>query len=433
MNAGRSIRVGEVYRYARPYDSSSAVIDGLPNYFYCTHTSGMTMPLLESGINPIAKVEFEGVVRLPAILISSSPHKIGSEDTPWQDHFDPEHGHVRYFGDNKESGKNPSYSRGNARLLEQYNLHKSSEEVERRRACPVLFFKRVRQGQRHKGNLEFQGYGVIHKAERVTQFRKKGELPFTNYVYEFVLFDLKAENELFCWDWISARRNDQMSEDAVMSLAPKAWQRWVKEGPDCIELVRRRVVKLLTSNRMAQRPADGSREDLVLRQIYSHYDSKKHHFEALASGVASRILGSGGGRYLEGWITQVSGDGGADFVGRLDLGVGFSTVKLVVLGQAKCESITTPTNGNSIARTVARLRRGWIGVYVTTSYFSEQVQAEVLEDKYPILLVNGLRVAQEVAQWSHEAGLTVEELLLRLSASYDERIGHREPEQIIYD
>lgn len=123
MNAGRSIRIGEVYRYARPYDPSSSVIDGLPNYFYYTYTSGKNLPLLESGINPIAKVESEGVVRLPAILISSSPHKIGSEDTPWQDHFDPEHGHVRYFGDNKESGKNPSYSRGNARLLEQYNLH----------------------------------------------------------------------------------------------------------------------------------------------------------------------------------------------------------------------------------------------------------------------------------------------------------------------
>ena len=50
-----------------------------------------------------------------------------------------------------------------------------------------------------------------------------------------------------------------------------------------------------------------------------------------------------------------------DFVGRLDVGSGHSTAKLVVLGQAKCEKLQSATGGNHIARTVARLRRGWIG------------------------------------------------------------------------
>ena len=291
----------------------------------------------------------------------------------------------------------------------------------------------MRHGGRPKGNLEFQGFGVIQKVERITQYRKKGELPFTNYVYEFVIFELKRENQLFNWDWISARRNKAVSDEFSLSLAPEAWRRWVKEGSGCIELVRRRVVRMQTSKSSEQRPADGSKEDIVLRQIYKHFDSKKHHFEALAAGVTSRILGSKGGRYLDGWITQASGDGGADFVGRLDLGSDFSTVKIVVLGQAKCEVFTVATNGKDIARTVARLRRVWIGVYVTTSFFSEQVQAEVLEDKYPILLVNGLRVAQEVIQWAHEDAVTVGDLLERVCSGYEDRLGHREPEQILYD
>ena len=42
------------------------------------------------------------------------------------------------------------------------------------------------------------------------------------------------------------------------------------------------------------------------------------------------------------------------------------------------------TNGKDIARTVARLKRGWIGIYITTGYFSEPVQREVIEDKYPL-------------------------------------------------
>jgi hypothetical protein len=433
MKTGRCLQVGKVYRSARPYDASCSVVDGLDNYFYYTHTPGENFPLMESGINPIASVLTVEGSRLPAILISSSPHRYGSEGTPWQDHFDPDHGYVRYFGDNKIPGNDPSMSLGNKRLLQQFELHSSSEESDRRRACPVLFFKRVRHGGRPKGNLEFQGFGVIQKVERVTQYRKKGELPFTNYVYEFVVFELKKENQLFNWDWISARRNKAVSEELSLSLAPEAWRRWVKEGSGCIELVRRRVVRLQTSKSSEQRPADGSKEDMILRQIYKHFDSKKHHFEALAAGVTSRILGAKGGRYLDGWITQASGDGGADFVGRLDLGSEFSTVKIVVLGQAKCEVFNVATNGKDIARTVARLRRGWIGVYVTTSFFSEQVQAEVLEDKYPILLINGLRVAQEVILWAHEDAVTVGELLDRVCNGYEDRIGHREPEQILYD
>jgi hypothetical protein len=38
--------------------------------------------------------------RWPAILISSGPHKIGAPETPWQDLFDPDNGHIRYYGYN---------------------------------------------------------------------------------------------------------------------------------------------------------------------------------------------------------------------------------------------------------------------------------------------------------------------------------------------
>jgi hypothetical protein len=73
-----------------------------------------------------------------------------------------------------------------------------------------------------------------------------------------------------------------------------------------------------------------------------------------------------------GWITPPSSDGGADFVGRFDVGDGFARARLVVLGQAKCE--TGATGGLHMARTIARLRRGWLVVFVTTSYFSEGVR-----------------------------------------------------------
>ena len=64
--------------------------------------------------------------------------------------------------------------------------------------------------------------------------------------------------------------------------------------------------------------------------------------------------------------------------------------------------VLTLLSGTHIARTVAKLRRGWLGVYVTTSYFSDKVQIEILEDKYPILLINGKILSEEVNEIVHQ-------------------------------
>ena len=147
-----------------------------------------------------------------------------------------------------------------------------------------------------------------------------------------------------------------------------------------------------------QLPPSGSHEALVLRTVYQHYKKGlggigEHGFEAVAERIAEEVLVESG-RYRRGWITRKSGDFGIDFVGRLDVGSGFATAKLVVLGQAKCEQTTVATSAQDLARTVARLRRGWLGVDVTTSYFSAATQREVAEDAYPLVLIHGLQVAE---------------------------------------
>ena len=98
------MKIGQIFRYSRPYNANPESIDGLPNYFYYTYTDNSRLPLLDAGINPIHKVRAIDGARRPAILISSSPHKIGSLETPWQDVFDPDNGHIHYYGDNKEPG-----------------------------------------------------------------------------------------------------------------------------------------------------------------------------------------------------------------------------------------------------------------------------------------------------------------------------------------
>src|SRR5690606_28585141 len=133
-------------------------------------------------------------------------------------------------------------------------------------------------------------------------------------------------------------------------------------------------------------------------------------------------------------LTRSTGDGGLDFVGRVDLGEGMARTKLVLLGQAKCERIGSPTGGVHIARTVARLRRGWLGAYVTTSFFSEAVQREVFEDQYPVMLINGADLAGETTKLQLASGIpTLEGFLEHVDATYEEQVSARKPEEILWD
>lgn len=370
------LRIGQVYRYARPYSSREEFVDGLRNFFHVTSFPSPPMATLERGISPLGSGR-SPVSRTPAILIRSSPHKAGSGDTPWEDEFDSDAGFVRYFGDNKSVEIAPEQAPGNRVILDQLVLHTSGTVESRRRATPFLLFQGVPHGGKTKGYLAFQGLGVLTKAELVTQVHAGAYFP--NYVFEFAILRMDAEQEAFDWRWIVARRDASISNEKVAILAPAAWKAWIRRGLESIERVRRRVSRFQIVRTTSQRPEPGSREHGALREIYDFYTTHgKSRFESLASRVVQEILARQGAIYREGWVTPPSSDHGADFVGRLDLGHGFASTKVVVLGQAKCEKLDAPTGGVHIARTVARLRRGWIGAYVTTSYFSCQYKEKSL-------------------------------------------------------
>ncbi len=122
----RTLRVGQVLRYASGKDAVPAVLDGFPNFHHLTHSPQLKRVLLESGINGMARVPSVDGLRRPAILIRSSPWKAGTVQTPWHDVFDLENGHVRYFGDHKAGIATALGStRGNAALLEAFDQHQA--------------------------------------------------------------------------------------------------------------------------------------------------------------------------------------------------------------------------------------------------------------------------------------------------------------------
>lgn len=429
------ISIGDVLRYKKPACDQNMYEDGHLNFHFLTHESKAAAKLqLEKGINASAAISTleEGKVR-PVILVSSSPNKKGSAETPWEDYFDVDNGHIRYFGDNKEPGKDPATAPGNKALLEAFRLAHSHDPKLRLTTPPIVFFQRVSVNGNPKGFPKFMGFGVISSVDLVTQWDNDKQRSFTNYAFDFTVLSLAAEHETFDFSWINHRRHAGFSLQETNAMAPKSWQTWLKFGSNALNNLRRRVSKLKVVKTDEQRPLPGTSQHHTLQAVYDFYANKKHNFEALAELITERVIGQELGVYRKGWVTQGSSDGGADFVGKVVLGSGFSKVELIVLGQAKCEKLDSPTGGNHIARTVARLKRGWLGAYVTTSYFSESVQREVLEDDYPIVLIHGKRIAEELEQMLHQSTTanTLLELLHEVDADYPDRIRARRPEEVL--
>lgn len=427
------LRMHEVLRYP----SKDRDLDAFGNYrnIYSVTAGGSKWISLERGINTIAGVLARETVRRPAILIRSSPWKAGTSSTPWHDVFDLDHGHVRYFGDHKVSTPGAlGTSRGNAALLQEFEFHRGSTRAQRLLATPLLLFRAVPAEGVQKGYVEFCGLGVLERAERIVQWDERAEASFPNYVYDIAVLDLSAEDETFDWNWINARRDCRLSAEGTLRGAPLSWREWVRHGDGALDRLRRRVGRNAVRPRQDQLPASGTPERAVLDRVYRAFDQRKHAFESLASSVAGRVLGSeGSGSYLPGWLTRPSGDRGVDFVARLDAGSGYSVAKLVVLGQAKCIAPDGPgVSAEQLARVVARLRRGWIGAYVTTGVFSEPAQQEMVEDEYPVVLVSGLRLSQEVRLMAYEsyAG-NVDGLLEDVLTNHVVDVTHRRPEEIL--
>ena len=93
---------------------------------------------------------------------------------------------------------------------------------------------------------------------------------------------------------------------------------------------------------------------------------------------------------------------------------------------------TASINADQVARVVARLRRGWIGVYVTTGHFTERAQVEVVDDQYPLVMIPGLALAECVAKIAQEDfGGDLDALFASVLDGYDTAITNRRPEEIL--
>ena len=362
------IRIGQNFRVPASRQASE------PGDFYAlsrgTHETGVNA---NRGVFYYAATKDPGgVARLPAFLLYSDNLRGLTERNPWLDVVDAENGYALYHGDNRTSGSDPLSADGNSKILEVAHLY--ADPSSRVLAPPMILFESAKIQGSSASYRRMAGYGVPRDLRIQSQRSSTGT--FTNLVIELVLFSLTAEGEQLDWNWIDRRRDPSSTAEETLKCAPAAWRRWVRLGDSTIETSRRRVYGAAIRS-PAEQVREASHDDgELIDAIYRFYRSDAFEFEGLASWAASQVLGPGSSR---GWVTPRV-DGGIDFVSRLDLGSGFSKMTVVILGQAKRIKPGSSVPGADLARTVARLKRGWIGVVVTTGTFSVKAQQELLAD-----------------------------------------------------
>ncbi|KRF12820.1 restriction endonuclease [Nocardioides sp. Soil796] len=438
VDTPRHVFVHDELRYAKGANQRDIEVDGFINYHWLTSPEDYGRPkvMLEAGINAPADVHGPDGARRPLIAVRSSPWKAGHETNPWHDEFDLDHGHVRYFGDHKPSTLGlPGATKGNRLLLEAARLHAGTTRQERLLAPPLLLFRSTtvhRDGRALvKGHVEFCGAAIIERLEHVVQRDPETGNSFPNIALDLAVVDGR-EIDGIDMRWIDDRRDPSLDAELAIRHAPDQWRRWVKDGRSAISGVRRRVLASAVKTPKEQQPLPGSVDAAVLSTLYNFYDGRKHAFELLASQVAGEVLRESGARYKEGWLSRSSGDGGVDFIGRIDMGSLAASTPVVVLGQAKCIQPSSTVSPEQVARVVARLRRGWIGVYVTTGSFSKQAQIEIIDDQYPVVLVAGGTLAATVRRMAQaNYGGDLNALLQATIEQYADAIAYRRPEEVI--
>ena len=123
-------------------------------------------------------------------------------------------------------------------------------------------------------------------------------------------------------------------------------QRWVSLA----RFVAAKASSSLTIKTEQQRPAPGSSKAKTLEEVYNFYEGRKARFEALASVVAERMLGGADAGY-ERLGNFAGGRRRQRFLWAPDCGTEWIRCRQADRsGQAKCESLNSPTGGNHIAK-----------------------------------------------------------------------------------
>lgn len=304
----------------------------------------------------------------------------------WPDYLDVETGIFRYYGDNREPGHglHDTKKGGNKLLSRVFQYLNEPESIHM--IPPFLLFSKVT-----KRDVKFLGLAVPGSRklspdrELVSFWRTYKEERFQNYEAYFTILDTGIEN--ISKQWLQDRVD---GIDDYDRLAPAAWKKFMENGKNGIVPLESPIIDV-TPSKKSQLPQNGEGK-AILDVIRKNYSDFPQGFEKCAIEIVQMI--DSGFVYFD--LTRPWRDGGRDAIGVYKIGVGnvSSPLSIQCALEAKLFSDDTGVTVKHMSRLISRIKYREFGVFITTSYISNQAYKEVKQDGHPILIVTGRDIAE---------------------------------------
>lgn len=323
-------------------------------------------------------------------------------DPDWPDTLDPESGSFTYYGDHKRPGQS-SYNtpkRGNVILRDSfYHVHTGQRDV----VPPFFVFTKAGTGR----DIMFRGLavpGAPHLSQTddlVAIWKITGGERFQNFRAVFSILDVPRISRA----WI----DEVTSGHSGSEYAPENWISWIASG----------VITPLTAERSVRHRSKGEQlpkcelRCAILERIYSFYKAHPdgaYAFERCAAALV-RMMDKHVARCD---LTRPWRDGGRDAIGEYRIGPHTSSIEVGFALEAKCYQPSTGVGIRHTSRLLSRIRHRQFGIFVTTSYLSEQAYKEIVEDNQPIVVISGRDIVDILVESGYSDLESIDRWLNRL-------------------
>ena len=186
---------------------------------------------------------------------------------------------------------NPAAAKGNRMLLEQFELHAAADPWSRRRAVPLIFFRRIAVGRKAEGlsavPRDSGSSAVPSSSSNSTSRSTVLELRVRVHRAEP---RARARGVRLGVDQPAARPG-RLDDSRRRSRRRWRGARWVETRGRAPPRVRRDVQRLRVRKRVDQLPPGGSRGARLLQELHKHYQGKGATVRAVAAWITERRLG----------------------------------------------------------------------------------------------------------------------------------------------
>lgn len=297
-------------------------------------------------------------------------------ESEWPDEINLETGLFTYYGDNRAPGNSIEATPVGGNRLLQSLFHKLHSQ-QRNLVQPILCFEVVKTNMR--SYMRFIGLavpgaqGLSSTDDLVAVWKINESQRFQNYRAIFTIL----KEELVTKAWLDDLVNGINPSESVH--CPESWSYWTETGIykplECKK-------DLYLRTKSSQLPANVE-ENKVLKYIFENLTDREFEY---ASAEIVRLLDPS---FKELYVTRGVKDGGRDVIGRYYLGHSGHQIRLSAFIEAKKWKLESSIGVKPLMRLISRLKHRDIGVFVTTSFFDQQIQKELIEDGHPVMLISG--------------------------------------------